>query len=82
MYYFYVLKSLKDDRLYKGFSVNVENRLLAHNSGKVRATKHRKPFKIIYTESFETEKEAIHREKYFKTFRGGKELKKILDNRE
>lgn len=82
MYYFYVLRSLKDDKLYKGYSGNVENRLLAHNSGKVGATKNRKPFKLIYTENFETEKEAITREKYYKTFKGGKELKKILSNRE
>ena len=82
MYYFYVLKSLKDGKLYKGYSQNVRNRLLAHNSGKVRATKNRKPFKIIYQEGFNTEKEAIEREKYFKTFKGGKKLKKILDNRE
>lgn len=79
MYYFYVLRSSKDDRLYKGFTKDLERRLGDHNSGKVMATRHRKPFKIIYSESFNNKNDAIIREKYFKSFKGGKELKKIID---
>jgi putative endonuclease len=36
------------------------------------------PFKIVYTEEFETDKEAILREIYFKTSAGRRFLKKKL----
>jgi putative endonuclease len=36
------------------------------------------PFEIIYFEQFETEIEAVKREKYFKTSRGREFLKKTL----
>jgi putative endonuclease len=78
MYYTYILLSQKDGALYKGSTADVEKRLLAHNSGKVFATKSRRPFRLLYTEEFASRVEAIDREKYFKTFKGGKELAKIL----
>ena len=33
MHFVYVLYSLKDNRLYKGYTSNIQNRLLRHNSG-------------------------------------------------
>lgn len=36
-----------------------------HNSGKIRSTKHRRPFEIIYYEEFERKTDAIRREKNF-----------------
>ena len=36
------------------------------------------PFKLVYFEEFETEKEAILREKYFKTAAGRRFLKKVF----
>jgi len=78
MYYFYVIKSKVDGKLYKGYTKDILKRLSMHNSGKVKSTKRRKPFKLIYTESFSTKDMAIEREKYFKSLKGGKELIKIL----
>jgi len=50
MYYFYVLYSLKDQKLYKGFSTDVYKRLARHNNGATKSTKHRRPFVLIYFE--------------------------------
>jgi putative endonuclease len=36
------------------------------------------PFKLVYFEKFETEKESIEREKYFKSAAGRRYLKKKL----
>ncbi|WP_262494754.1 MULTISPECIES: GIY-YIG nuclease family protein [Leeuwenhoekiella] len=36
MYFVYVLQSLKDGRLYKGMSEDVEERLIQHNRGENR----------------------------------------------
>ena len=53
MFYFYVLYSLKDDKLYKGSSSNLLNRLKQHNAGRTKSTKHRRPLILLYFEVFE-----------------------------
>ncbi len=65
-FYTYVLKSEKDDNLYIGFTSNLKNRLEKHNSGKVVATKNRKPLELVYYEACKNKEKAIAREKYFK----------------
>lgn len=77
-YYIYVLKSLKDGKNYIGHTQNTTKRLLQHNKGVVKSTQYRKPFKIIYTEIFNTELDAVNREKYLKTHKGYNDLRKIL----
>ncbi len=79
-YYFYVLKSLKDGNLYKVFTKDIKKRLNEHNSGKVRSTKNRKPFILVYKEEFQNKNEVIKKEKYYKSLKGGKELNKIISN--
>jgi putative endonuclease len=74
MYFTYVLKSLKDQELYIGFTPNLRKRLELHNSGKVESTKSRIPMKLVYYEACESEEKAIKREKYFKTGFGRKFL--------
>ncbi|MEK9134811.1 MAG: GIY-YIG nuclease family protein [Patescibacteria group bacterium] len=61
-YYVYILKSLKDGNFYTGYTSNLKNRINAHNSGKVKSTKHRKPFILIKSEEFGSRKEAMWRE--------------------
>ncbi|MEK9201189.1 MAG: GIY-YIG nuclease family protein [Patescibacteria group bacterium] len=80
MYYVYILKSLKDSKLYVGYSNNPEDRLKYHNSGKVDATRHRRPFEIIFMEAFLNQQDATSREKFYKTGWGRTHLKKILAN--
>ncbi|MFH1608877.1 MAG: GIY-YIG nuclease family protein [Patescibacteria group bacterium] len=75
MYYIYVLKSKKDNNLYVGYTENLQNRLNYHNAGKVRSTKHRVPFEILYFETYEDKYKAFNTEKYYKTAKGKKELK-------
>lgn len=47
-------------------SENTEKRLEEHNSGKVKSTKSRKPFNIVYTKEFANRMEARDYEKYLK----------------
>jgi len=70
MYFVYILESKKDGSHYVGMSEDAENRLKDHNRGKVKTTKSRSPWHIIYTESFETRAEARKREKYLKSAAG------------
>ena len=78
-YYVYILKSLKDGKLYTGQTDNVHKRLSAHNSGKVRSTSSRKPFELIYSEEFLTRSQARWKERYLKTAWGKKQVKQKLE---
>lgn len=58
----YILRSLKDDKLYIGSTINLRKRLSEHNSGKVFSTKTRRPFELIYCELYKSEKDTRKRE--------------------
>ena len=81
MYYMYVLKSLKDKELYIGFSDDLKKRFKKHTKGYVASTKERKPLKLVYYESYDSEKDARMREAKLKQHKNSfKELKKRIDN--
>lgn len=66
-YYTYVIKSIKDNKLYIGYSKDIIKRVNEHNNGLVESTRQRKPFNLIYYEACLDKDKAIRREKYFKT---------------
>jgi putative endonuclease len=80
VYYVYILQSLRDNKLYSGYSDNLKRRLEEHNKGGVDSTKRRKPFVLIYYEAYQHQQDATAREKYFKTQWGRNYLKKVLKN--
>jgi putative endonuclease len=79
MYFIYVLQSVKDGKYYIGQTNNLNERLLRHNSGQVTSTKNRRPFKIIYRETFENRSESIFREKQIKAMKGGNKFRELID---
>ncbi|MBI2310062.1 GIY-YIG nuclease family protein [Candidatus Collierbacteria bacterium] len=74
MFYTYILHSLKDGKLYTGFTPDLRSRIKAHENGFVRATKDRRPLQLIHYEAFVEEKDARNREIYLKGGNGKKEL--------
>ncbi len=80
MYYLYVIKSLVDGKLYTGHTKNLIKRFNEHNSGLVKATKTRKPFKLLYYEASNVLKDAIARERSLKTGFGRAYLKRRLSD--
>ena len=77
MFYVYILKSLKDNSLYKGYTQNLSTRLKEHNTGKSSFTSTKMPWIVVYFETFTDKSEAIKREKYFKTAAGRKFIKTL-----
>ena len=67
MYFTYILLSLKDKKLYTGFTSDLKNRFLKHENGQVVATKHRLPLEIVYYEGCLNRKDAMRREIYLKS---------------
>ena len=80
MFFVYILRSTRDDKLYVGYTNNVRRRLEEHNLGKVAITKNRRPFKLIYLEGYLNQQDATIREKFFKTGWGRTHLKRVLKN--
>jgi putative endonuclease len=78
MFYFYVLYSLKDKKLYKGFTSDLGSRFVKHHAGGTPSTKNRRPLVLIYAEKFHRKSEALQREKWSKSAQGGPELVKLL----
>jgi len=62
MFYVYLLGSKKDKELYLGSTNDLKRRLEEHNSGKVKSTKSRTPFKLLYYEAYDKEEDARKRE--------------------
>lgn len=58
MYSVYLLKSLKDNNYYVGYTNNVSKRFRLHNEGKVTSTKNRRPFKLVGFRKYRTRREA------------------------
>ena len=80
MFYVYVLRSLKDNQFYTGYTSALRKRVKEHFSGESFATKTRLPFEIIYYEAHRNKKGALSRERFLKTGWGRNYLKKILKN--
>jgi len=78
MHYAYVLKSLRDKKLYLGRSDDLKRRIVEHENGKVDATKNRLPIELIFYEAFKNKSDAIRRENYFKTTKGKRALAIML----
>ena len=78
MFYTYILISKKDGKLYTGYSKNLKLRFKQHQDGKVESTKNRRPLVLIYYEACLNQKDALHREKYLKTYYGKMFIKKRL----
>ena len=75
-YYTYVLLSLEDGKLYIGWTDNLKSRIKEHNLGLAKATKFRRPLKLIYYEACLSKEKAIAREKALKTGFGRKYILK------
>ena len=71
MYFIYVLHSQKFNKIYIGYTSNLQARLLSHNElGKKGYTIKFRPWLIIYSQSFHTKTEALQREKELKSGKG------------
>ena len=65
-YYVYIIESLIDGTLYKGYTTNYMRRLNEHNAGESRYTSKKVPWRLVYVECCKTKTEALIREKSLK----------------
>jgi len=71
MFLVYALFSEKYQKIYIGYTSNIEQRLLSHNElGTKGYTRRYRPWRLIYTESFLLKSDAMKREKQLKSTKG------------
>jgi len=80
MFYFYILRSQKNNKLYLGYTTDLKARLKSHNSSENKATKPNAPYDLIYYSAFTSQPDALECEKYFKTTAGWKRIHSMLKN--
>lgn len=79
-YFVYVLKC-RDGTFYTGITINLNNRVAAHNGQNKRGAKYtrtRRPVKLAYSEIFKTKSEALKREIEIKKL-SRSEKKELID---
>lgn len=79
-YYFYILRSQKNGKLYLGYTPDLKERFKSHNSGANKATKPNIPYELIFFSGFKNKIDALNCEKYFKTTAVWRRIHKMLDN--
>ncbi len=75
-YHAYVLINT-EGLFYKGSTNDLQKRINEHNTGVSKYTKRKGPWKLFYSEVFETRREAVKRELFFKSGKGREFLKSI-----
>ncbi|HSB07145.1 MAG TPA: GIY-YIG nuclease family protein [Thermodesulfobacteriota bacterium] len=70
MWFVYILRSSRDNKLYIGSTNDLQRRLSEHNSANVESTKCRIPFTLEAYVAVKDKSRAIELEQYFKTGSG------------
>jgi len=76
-YFLYMIENASG-RHYIGITTDPSRRLIEHNTGGAKATRPFGPWKLIYTEQFNSRAEACRREWYLKNVKGKKEKLEII----
>jgi len=78
MYWVYILYSDSSDKFYIGYTSNLEGRLEAHNHEENSGwTRSYAPWRLVYSESFLSRRDAMSRERRLKSFKNKELIRKI-----
>ena len=79
LFHVYVLHSAQYNKIYIGYSADLQSRIKSHNELATKGwTIKFRPWSFIYSESFETKRLAILREKELKSAKGREFIRKNL----
>ena len=82
MYYLYILESESTGRYYIGQTDNLERRVSEHNdpgyTGSRTTKRFKGPWKLVYSEEFETRPEAMSRERKIKSWKSREAIRGLI----
>lgn len=79
MCYVYIIRSIRYGKYYIGSTRDIKKRLIHHNQDSNQSTKKYRPYKLLYFEKYDTNKQALIRERKIKSYKGGKAFKLLID---
>ncbi len=83
MYTVYVLHSPTHQKIYIGYTSNFEQRMISHNElGKKGWTVKFRPWVIVFTETFDSKKQAMLREKQLKNASNRRKIWDIINKKQ
>ena len=77
MHFVYILYSQTFDSFYIGYTKQLDVRIAQHNLGLTKSTKAKRPWVMIYSEEFESQIDALKRERFLKNQRNKMFYKKL-----
>ena len=80
MFYTYIIQSQKNDRFYIGSCQDIDIRIERHNAGATPSTKPGRPWKLMYSETYQTNSEALKREREIKSKKSRKYIEFLIDS--
>jgi putative endonuclease len=81
MFIVYILYSQSLDKYYVGHTNDIDRRISEHNRKKNKYTDLGIPWSLVYTETYNTRKEASNREKYIKSRKSRSFILEIIASR-
>ncbi len=79
MFYTYVIYSELADKYYIGHTHDLGLRLIRHNEGWTHSTKFGIPWKLVYSETYQTKSEAMKREYEIKRMKSSKYIEDLIN---
>jgi len=78
-YFSYVIFSPESGEFYYGYFEDLEKVVEMHNSGQIGVTRGKGPWILMYSESYDNRMRAIRQSRFYRTVKGQRFLKKILN---
>jgi putative endonuclease len=82
MYHTYILYSLTRDKYYIGYSSNIEERIIKHNSNHKGYTGGTGDWQLMWKKSFELKSEAMSQEKEIKRWKSRKKIETLITEKD
>ncbi|MFI5056680.1 MAG: GIY-YIG nuclease family protein [Candidatus Acidiferrales bacterium] len=73
----YILRSESTGQFYVGHTENLTKRIFEHNNNRTASIKNRGPWKLFYSEVFDTRNDAARRERQIKSMKSKKYIESL-----
>jgi len=80
MFVVYIIKNDLTEKYYTGSTNNFERRLSEHNRHQTKSTKSKGMWYLIYMEEYNSNIDAIRRERKIKSFKGGNAFRRLISS--
>jgi putative endonuclease len=77
----YILNSPTKDKYYVGYTANLKDRIIRHNQKSKGFTGSTNDWILVYQENFDSQSEAIQREKQIKSWKSKSKIQALIENK-